>query len=549
MPDVVYKGKTQPRIWTKPLRKLTAETSRGFEVIDFAREVLKIELYPWQQWLLIHALEILEDGAYRFRQVIVLVARQNGKSLLASVLAAWWLYVDSRRFAAKVPPVTFKIIGTAQNLDIAREVWSLVRAWSNYEPESIEEEKLVIPMLAASCKKINTANDNVRITGGNLAHYEIKALKSARGKPAARVIMDEIREQTNWTAWNAVTHTSRSFWSHQLWGISNAGDAKSVVLKARRDHMKKMVEDWDTYVGAGLVELEAYANDPAHDMSLGLFEWSAPDGCAMDDIEAILQANPSIGFGEITVAQCISEAHASETNEAGYRTEVLCQWVEAKTEPYISPLLYEQVIVDSLDVRKMIEPGARTVWGIDTSISRAVTYIASAVMTTDGKPFVQLWEQKAGMLWVVDYMKDLVAKSGMNEIALQTKGCPAMEFAPQLEDLGFMVHRVDGGLIGSATGRFKDRVRDKDIVMVDQPALRLAFEGGLTAMYAENEAWSRRKSLTDVAPAIAVTLALYGLETTDPVEPIGDPPSPAVVKLDPEAINASGLVNLATVHF
>ncbi|MDK8753959.1 MAG: hypothetical protein QP825_08835, partial [Actinomycetaceae bacterium UMB8039A] len=145
MPDVVYKGKTQPRIWTKPLRKLTAETSRGFEVIDFAREVLKIELYPWQQWLLIHALEILEDGAYRFRQVIVLVARQNGKSLLASVLAAWWLYVDSRRFAARVPPVTFKIIGTAQNLDIAREVWSSVRAWSNYEPESIEEEKLVIP--------------------------------------------------------------------------------------------------------------------------------------------------------------------------------------------------------------------------------------------------------------------------------------------------------------------------------------------------------------------------------------------------------------------
>ena len=68
-------------------------------------------------------------------------------------------------------------------------------------------------------------------------------------------------------------------------------------------------------------------------------------------------------------------------------------------------------------------------------------------------------------------------------------------------------------------------------------------------MYAENEAWSRRKSLTDVAPAIAVTLALYGLETTDPVEPIGDPPSPAVVKLEPEAINASGLVNLATVHF
>ena len=107
-------GKTEPRLWTRPLRDLTPETSLGFEVIDFALAFLGIALRPWQRWLLIHALELNPDGTYRFRRVIVLVARQNGKTLLASVLAAWWLFVDSARHPDRVPPVDFKIVGTAQ---------------------------------------------------------------------------------------------------------------------------------------------------------------------------------------------------------------------------------------------------------------------------------------------------------------------------------------------------------------------------------------------------------------------------------------------------
>ena len=108
-------GRTEPRLWTKPLRELTPETSLGYEVIDFARQILHIELYPWQQWLLIHALELLEDGiTYRYRRIIVLVGRQNGKTLVASVLAAWWLHVDSQRHPDRVPPLRFKIVGTAR---------------------------------------------------------------------------------------------------------------------------------------------------------------------------------------------------------------------------------------------------------------------------------------------------------------------------------------------------------------------------------------------------------------------------------------------------
>ena len=53
------KGKTQPRLWTKPLRRLTPNSSLGFACIEYARTILHTELYPWQEFALIHALEIV----------------------------------------------------------------------------------------------------------------------------------------------------------------------------------------------------------------------------------------------------------------------------------------------------------------------------------------------------------------------------------------------------------------------------------------------------------------------------------------------------------
>ena len=521
-------GRTEPRIWTRPLRELTPATTRGFEVIDFASEVLGIDLYPWQRWLLVHALEILEDGSYRYRRVVVLVARQNGKSLLATVLAAWWLYVDALRRPDVVAPEDFKIVGTAQNIDIAREPWARVRSWCNPRPETPEERDLVVPALQAATAKVVDTNGKEMVRARSRAHYEIRAARSARGKPAARVLMDELREQRTWEAWNAVSQTMKAFWSGQLWGISNAGSPESVVLRRQREVALGLIDQWEQSVGAGLVSPGEYAE--GHDTTLGLFEWSAPDGCSLDDVGGVLQANPSVGYGHITVAQCLSDSRTMV--EADYRTEVLCQWVAALVPVYIQPRDLEATHLPPGQVGAMVPPGARTVWGVDTSRDRSMTYVAAAVYLSDGRPFVTLRAARAGMMWLPAYMASLAAESGHREVALQTRGCPAMEFAGPLEDAGLTVHAVDGSHIGVATGRFRDRVRDRVLVTVAQPAVRLALEGGVTARYAENDAWSRTRSVTDVAPVVAETVALYGLELCAPApRPPLSPPPPAQVVL------------------
>lgn len=507
-------GRTEPRLWTRPLRELTPETSLGFEVITFARDFLGIELRPWQRWLLIHALELRPDGTYRFRRVIVLVARQNGKTLLASVLAAWWLFIDSRRHPDRVPPVNFKIVGTAQNLDIAREPWSAVKMWCDPEPETEAAEQLIVSALQRETTKVSDTNGKEFIQARSLAHYEIRAASSVRGKPAARVLMDELREQQTWEAWNAVSHTTKSFWSGQLWGISNAGDARSVVLIKQREAALKLIAEWDRYVEAGLASAEEYAK--GHDTSIGLFEWSAPDGCAVDDVDGILQANPSIGSPgcEITVASCLSDADS--TPETEFRTEVLCQWVTADVESYIDLRDWRACEVSPVGVA--VPAGERTVWGVDVSFDRRWVWVAAAVTLEDGRRLVQVRNRVGSMFEAVELLTGLADESGFREVALQSKGSPSMDLIGPLLDAGLTVHEIDGGHIGLATGRFRDRVRDGDVAHPPQPLVDLAIEGGLTRTIAENEAWDRRRSLVDIAGVVAETVALYALEALEAEE-------------------------------
>lgn len=550
-------GRSEPRLWTRPLRELTPETSLGFEVIDFAWIVLGIELYPWQRWLLIHALELLPDGQYRFRRVVVLVGRQNGKTTIASVLAAWWLFVDSSRQPDRVPPLKFKIVGIAQNLDIAREPWSQVKVWCDPQPNTQEEADLALQSLQDATAQVLDTNGKEAIVARTRAHYEIRAGKNVRGKPAARVLMDELREERTWAAWNAVSQTSKSFWNGMLLGFSNAGDTNSIVLRTQRtaalQDLRDAGIDFPDYVDDGIAAAEAFANgdgdddDPTDERTaLALFEWSAEPGCSKDDIEGILQSNPSIGYGAMTVGTCLADIRGM--TDAGYRTEVLCQWVTSKVDSFIDVNGWTAQHVDPTQLR--IPKGSRTVWAVDTSADRSMTWIAAAVRTESGAPFVTVRTKRAGMLWAIEHLAQLAEESGQREVVLQGRGCPAMEFREPLEQRGLTVHALEGGQFALATGRLRDRVRDDELVTVAQPDVDLAVEGGVVMQYAENLAWSRQKSMpVDIAGLVAESEALYGLELLEPPAPKPTPPPPPQAEIIRGAAADHDDTNLATTRF
>lgn len=505
-------GVTLPRIYTPPLRPLDKNTSNGFAVIAFAEIMLHVHLYPWQQWLLVHALELLEDGSYRFRKVIVLVARQNGKTTLMGVLAAWWLFVDSNKHPDRVPPVKFLVVGAAQTLDNAKGPYSQVKEWCNPRPETDEESDLVVPELAGMTQKFVNTNGEEAIVLKSKARYIVRADKNIRAKSAARVIFDELREQHNDDGWNAVSQTTKAVWSSQLWGISNAGDYRSVALRKQVDKGRKLVDEW--------ARLSADDGNPAdvflsgeQDGSFGYFEWSAPDKCPVDAADAIRQANPSLGYGPMTVASVRSDIDGM--TEAAFRTEVLCQWVTADIVPYINPKLWAH----GTDNASCIPADNRVVLAVDTSADRQTTYVAAAGLRADGLPHVELIARRDGMLWVPHFL-DLLRESWPNvcEIAVQSKGCPAVDFIDPLTEKGWNVHLIEGFRLGACCGRFLDRVREGKLRHLPQPAIEQQVSVAVTRKLGEVEVWDRGKSALQISGLIAESEALYALETMQAVD-------------------------------
>jgi phage terminase large subunit-like protein len=484
----------------------------GFEVVDFALIILGVTLYPWQIWFLIHALEIHEDGTYRFKRIIGLVARQNGKTKLITVLAAWWLFVDSERFPGKVHPRDFKVLGTAQNLDIARDAWAAVGRFC--DPNDDDS----IAALRGSTNKISGSHGFEALILKNKTTYEIRAANrgAGRGKSAARVIMDELREQRNWDAWAAISQTTKAVFNSQLIGISNAGDSGSVVLKHQRDAALAFIASWEAMVESGIQELEDFANE--HDTSLGIFEWSAPDDCDPDDLDGLLQANPSIGHGVITVESIRADREGMPDRE--YRTEVLCQWVTASIETYLDNEAWGECADPPEEDHEgsTVAVGSTMVLGIDTSGNRAMSFLSIAGYRPDGIIHGEVIAQRAGMLWVPTVAVAVCKEFGITHAAIQARGCAAAEFIEPLREAGLEIIEISGTALGSSAGRTRDRIRDRTIRHRSQPVLNMAVSGGVTKRLGEVQVWDRTASVVDIAPLVALSNALYGLETLPPPE-------------------------------
>ena len=358
-------GKETPRIYTPPLRELTPETSYGFSVIDFASDVLGIELFPWQRWFCIHALEADEDGGFRFRRVVLLVGRQNGKSTVAQVIVLWALFVLGVAL----------VLGTAQDLDTSEETWE---GAVNLVEESEELSPLLDKVVRVNGKK------ELRVDGGHRYKVAAATRRGGRGKTGDVVLMDELREHLNWEAWGAVTKTTNARPNALILCMSNAGDAFSVVLRHLRYKAHMALGDPDGWCRATGDVADGGDNEgDGEDTTLGLFEWSAAPDCSKWDRDGWAQANPSMGH---TITERVIASDAATDDERIFRTEDLCQWVETiREEPFP-----EGAWDAGIDPKSEIAPDSPLAFGIDVSGDRTHAAIAVAGRRADGRHHVEV---------------------------------------------------------------------------------------------------------------------------------------------------------------
>lgn len=511
-------GSETPRVFTPPLRELTPETSLGYSVIQFADEVLDVELYAWQQWLLIHALELLEDGSFRFRNVVVLVARQNGKSTLSQVLALWFIYVYGYNL----------VLGTAQDLDTAEEVW---QGAVDLVLETDDDDDPVRPELFDLHKRVVMVNGKKSLDLKTGARYKVKAAnrRAGRGLSGDLIMLDELREHQTWDAWGAITKTTMARAEAMIWALSNAGDAASIVLRYLRKMAHAAIGDPDGLNGDDPPvipddEDDEMALEP--DDSLGIFEWSAPPGCDVRDRKGWAMANPSLGQKTRTGSGITERTVASACGtdpEWVFRTEVLCQWSDGTLDGPFPTGAWES----GLDSNSQIAGGSRIVACLDLSWNRDTAHVGIAGRREDGLPHIQVVASRAGTDWVVPWFTDAENTHRKEWPVVVQKGSPAWSLAEPLREAGINVIEWSGSNIGVAHGAFYDLVappRDEDnededaeqlpsgLRHVAQPVLDLPAATASTRPLGDGVwAWDRKKSPHDAAPLVTVTGALWWL--------------------------------------
>lgn len=455
--------------------------------------MLEIKLIPWQRWLLIHALELRPDGRFRFRTILVLVARQNGKTSLVEIKNLW------KMFVLRVPLV----IGTAQSLDVAEESWDKA-------VEIVES----IPELAVELVAVDKTNGkkSMKLAGGPRWKIAAASRRGGRGLSGDDVNLDELREHLAWDSWAAVTKTTMARKNAQIWGYSNAGDNRSIVLNSVQ--------------AQGRATVAAVSESS----TMGLFEWSVVDdlkcdckrldgqphgsGCALRDVKAWAMANPSLGY-TITL-EALSSALDTDPEEI-FRTECLCQRVP-------------DLRGGAIDINQWLKLGDPTskragdiAVAVDISPKRDFAAIALYGMRDDGLGHTQLVEYAPGTAWIVPKLVEIRTKlnpiaygmgrgtyaSLKTELALAEFAVPEDPEEPERGDLAVTVATE----MSAACGQLLDAVRDGTLRHIGQTPLDASVAGAKTREGVDSIAWTRKDADADTCPLVAVTVARWAYDS------------------------------------
>lgn len=230
-------------------------------------------LDDWQKVLIRHLLERYPNdwpvvelrGRLRYRQIVVSMGRQNGKSILGAVFAIWGLIQH-----VLAPTV----VGTARSVEQANTIYGRVEFAVRHDAK-----------LLARLKPSGTRGIRRRDGSGQ---YLLKPSldEGLQSVPITLCLADELH-LTKPAMWDSVVTGQRAHPDALVIGITTAGDSASVLLK-------RLYEQGESAI--------AGANE-----RFGFFLWEAPEGSTLDTPGAVEAANPAVACGRIPLAQVLSD--------------------------------------------------------------------------------------------------------------------------------------------------------------------------------------------------------------------------------------------------
>jgi phage terminase large subunit-like protein len=459
-----------PARFTPPLSEdFVSDGDRLIQLLELAWVTPESEnplpLDEWQKWLLRAVLERYPSdhpehpNQLRYRQVLISMARQQGKSVLAGGLA-----LDALAFHRG------DVISLASSREQATIIYTRVK-------HVIDK----VAWLGKRFKKTTETRGIAKIDGSGKYKVSPARESAMQGITMVRCILDEghLAKPGIWTA--AVKGTN-AINEAMVVMVTTAGDQESQTLLDLYKSAERAI--------AGDKSLERF----------GAFIWEAPQGSSITDPEAIKAANPAVECGRIPLERVMGDIATQPEHEV--RRYTLNQFISGARETWLPGELFVQASgngITDLD-------GA--VLGIDVTKNFEHATIAAAKRVGDDyetelvASLVNPTEEK-----LVEMVMAIVAKHRISAIALDDRGMHGLH--RKLKERGLPVWNLWNKEINTAcmnvysmfsTGRIK---HNNDPLLVLQNSRAVARYAG--------EYWqvSRKESIGDVDALLATIWAVH----------------------------------------
>lgn len=470
-------GVQTPRIERVP----ECEYTLGDDAIDVA-EIAGLHLDDWQKYALRKALGMGKDGKWSAYEVALVTQRQNGKGSILEALQLAALFVWGENL----------IIHSAHEFSTAME--SFIRIRNLVEGCSV---------LSREVKHIYSSNSKTEImlNNGHRLEFKARSRKAARGFTGDRIIFDEaLFLQTSFLGAVLPTMAARSKEGNpQLWYTSSTGLADSVVLEGLRNraitgersrslcYLEWSTKSWD--------EMSA---EERH-------KWNDDRDLWRADPEVWREANPAL---EIRIStDYLQKELDSEMTAVEFEREHLGVWEQIGGDSLI-PIDQWQALA-----KPDSGPGEHLVLALDVPPSREQAFIAAATMSKDGEHFhLEVIDGADGLAWIVPRLKQLEATRSPEMIVVDAASA-AGSLLPELKANRVRTTQLSGRDYAQACGQFYDAVREGTLEHLDDPLLNEAVEAGRIHPIGDSLwKWTRKNTVTNISPLVAVTLALWGLQ-------------------------------------
>lgn len=461
------------------------------------------------------------DGSPASFSTCIICSRQNLKTGLLKQTVLGWVFVLDE------PDIVWSSHEMGTTREAQDEIAELIR----------NTPSLARQMMLTKNEGVYTENgeERIELADGRKIWFKARTLTGGRGLARRKLILDEafaLRKRMMGSLIPIMLAKEHA----QVLYASSPGQADSEVLFEVRDRGRAGMTPRMNYLewsGQPLPPCENKAGQPIDNCRHPKTGLRRGDPCALNRLELVEHANPTLTTGRITV-QDLDDTRNELPPEEWLR-ECMGQWEEPATE---------------LDQRLDTElwagmgqpdtgPLSPLAFGVTIYPDRARAAIGVAGRREDDLVQVELVAEGRGVRWPLDWIASRVPVWKPCAVVLDGT---ALALAPHFEELGIEVVTTSSGDRAQATVGFYDDFMAERLRQPGEQLLDRAVETATRRKLGVGFVWDG----PEVGPLSAVTLAHWGLATHG-APPAPPPPAPRKAKSTVKA--GTMTADLATASF